>query len=85
MALQRTSAEHQSVFYDDHSKRLILVAAMRTGHKFAVKKNEIAIEINATGPHFSTVKNPPYNDDHVLEVLTQLSLEARFILWNERK
>ena len=80
MALQRTSAEHQFTFYDDRLKRIIATAAMRTGYKFAAKKNEIAIEINATGPHFSTEKNPPYNDTQVLEVLTQLSLGARFIL-----
>jgi hypothetical protein len=67
-----------SYFYEEHNKRMILVAAARIGYSLPIKKRSIVFELNAVGPYVSDTGPAPYFYKEI-EILTQLSLGMRFI------
>lgn len=77
-ALQKTSENYKSDIEEIHSKRVILVAALRIAHLFPISSKTLSVELNALGPHKRTEGTEPYITE-ITEVLTQLSLGARLI------
>ncbi|MEO7266353.1 MAG: hypothetical protein ABIW38_15660 [Ferruginibacter sp.] len=77
-ALQRTSENYLSDIEVINSKRLILVAALRIGHLFPIGNKILSLELNALGPHQSSMDTAPYISQSI-ELLTQLSFGARVI------
>lgn len=78
VAIQRTTDEHVNTYDSGVDRRTIFVGALRFGYKFPIKRNALAIELNAVGPHMEEIGEPPYVT-HRTELLTQLSLGGRFI------
>ncbi|MES1223712.1 MAG: hypothetical protein ABUT20_49915 [Bacteroidota bacterium] len=68
----RFSSNYDS--WDD--KRVTLTPAIRIGYFFTPARNKISIELNGTGPY-------SYMDGtwHATEILTQLSLGVRFLIF----
>ena len=79
LAFQRVSENYEREdFYKEHYKENMLVGAFRFGYLFSFSGYGLAIELNGTGPH--TTKDRDTGDIEKIQLLTQLSLGARFIL-----
>jgi hypothetical protein len=77
LAIQYTSEDYRSSWYDYHLDRTIVVAAARIGYTFPICERSIVVEINAVGPHVSKTHTDP--SVKTIEILTQLSLGTRII------
>ena len=75
LALQRWSDRFNSDWADWNRKRTTVLPCIRFGCFFTVDRSKIALELNATGPY-------SYHEDgdHIIEIITQLSLGMRLIL-----
>jgi hypothetical protein len=78
VAIQKTSDDYNSSYYQETLKRTIAVFTIKLGYSFSIKKEAVAVELNAVGPHVGKKGPPPYFEQ-TIEILTQLSLGARLI------
>ncbi len=78
IAAQSTKEDYVSDVQEIHTKRTILVGAMRFGYAFPFAKKKLTAELNALGPHKSSGQDGPYYYT-VTELLTQLSFGVRLV------
>jgi len=78
LAVHSTTDNYTSSFYDEYTKRTIVVGAIRIGYSLPIKARAITFELNAVGPYIGNTGPPPYFEQ-LVEILTQLSLGTRII------
>lgn len=79
MAFQRSTDDYKTDLFEEHLNRSIVIAAIRFGYAFPLKKNTLLVELNGTGPYIGKTGPAPYYEK-LIEVLTQLSLGLRWVL-----